>query len=206
MVTTSGNDWSVYYVVLQPSGMVSSGAFLFYVAFMEIALVNILTGIFVENAIKMAEPDRTAISAEQQRQHYHTIVELEEMMKAIDTDGDGNITEEEFVKALDDDSGHMRTYLGSIGVHTADAKRFFCMLKAASFGKPIMIQTVVGGCMRLVEGAQAIDLQGLGCELRIMHKKFIDFGKEFEMLRNCLSNDTDERYQSSCTDEESVLV
>merc|ERR1712032_1335977 len=55
---TGGNDWQNYYMAIGPAGELYSFVFLFFVAFSNIALLNILTGIFVENAMANAEPTR----------------------------------------------------------------------------------------------------------------------------------------------------
>eukprot|EP00928_Gymnodinium_smaydae_P073445 TRINITY_DN56653_c0_g1_i1.p1 TRINITY_DN56653_c0_g1~~TRINITY_DN56653_c0_g1_i1.p1 ORF type:complete len:569 (+),score=72.11 TRINITY_DN56653_c0_g1_i1:35-1741(+) len=52
-----GDDWSKFYEALLPVGRAYSSLYLFFVAFSHIAFLNILTGIFVENALKHAVPE-----------------------------------------------------------------------------------------------------------------------------------------------------
>eukprot|EP00928_Gymnodinium_smaydae_P025817 TRINITY_DN2045_c0_g2_i1.p1 TRINITY_DN2045_c0_g2~~TRINITY_DN2045_c0_g2_i1.p1 ORF type:complete len:515 (+),score=77.67 TRINITY_DN2045_c0_g2_i1:58-1602(+) len=55
--TTGGDDWSVMYDALQPLGGFYPALYLFFVAFSHIAFLNILTGIFVDGAMKYATPE-----------------------------------------------------------------------------------------------------------------------------------------------------
>merc|ERR1711971_224477 len=89
MATTGGNDWSVFYDALRPIGPQVSLIYLFYVAFSQIALLNILTGIFVENAMRLAEPDRQAVYADQQKQYNAKVAELQGILEITDRSHDG---------------------------------------------------------------------------------------------------------------------
>ena len=50
------------------SGPVYSAGFLFFVGFFNFAVFNILTGLFVEHAMKCAEPDDDEMIFEQRKQ------------------------------------------------------------------------------------------------------------------------------------------
>eukprot|EP00928_Gymnodinium_smaydae_P062050 TRINITY_DN45996_c0_g1_i1.p1 TRINITY_DN45996_c0_g1~~TRINITY_DN45996_c0_g1_i1.p1 ORF type:complete len:665 (-),score=69.03 TRINITY_DN45996_c0_g1_i1:196-2190(-) len=54
---SGGDDWGVFYEALQPLGDFYSTIYLLFIAFSHVALLNILTGIFVENALKYAHPE-----------------------------------------------------------------------------------------------------------------------------------------------------
>merc|ERR1719356_2379232 len=54
--TMGGLDWNDIYVLIEPLGAVYIMAFIFYIAFFHFAVLNILTGIFVENAMKICMP------------------------------------------------------------------------------------------------------------------------------------------------------
>lgn len=175
--STGGDDWSGYYDLLVPMGPFCSGLFLFFISFMQIAVLNILTGIFVENAMKLAEPDRQAMFSEQQKLHLKTLKELEHIVDQMDVSVDGEISEKEFDQEMERHDSRMREYLGAIGIHTTDAERFFHMLKAAHFGKPVAKDSFVAGILKLPGVAQSIDMQGLTCQLKLVHKKLHDLVK-----------------------------
>jgi hypothetical protein len=181
MATTGGNDWAHWYEALEPIGSVSTTLYLFYIAFSQIAVMNILTGIFVENAMSLAVPDRQAMFSEETKKYLVQAQELNAIVRALDASHDGFLTIEEFRKGMADESpAGLRTYLGSQGIHEADADYFYQMLLAAHFGKEVGISSFVGGCMKLKGGAQSLDLQALVMEVKIMHKKMHDIYKELK--------------------------
>merc|ERR1712032_621782 len=53
-----GQDWGDSYELLSKCGVMSSIFFLLFVAFTQIALINIITGIFVDNAMQHLMPDK----------------------------------------------------------------------------------------------------------------------------------------------------
>lgn len=67
MATSGGNDWSTYYEPLAQASEITAALFVFVVAFTQIASLNILTGVFVDNAMKLAQPDRAMMMLEQRK-------------------------------------------------------------------------------------------------------------------------------------------
>lgn len=61
-------------------------------------------GVFVENSFKNAQPDRHTMALEQRRAHIKEANELHEILKSVDTDGTGNISEDEFIHLSKDSS------------------------------------------------------------------------------------------------------
>lgn len=55
MATSGGKEWALYYEVLVQASEMTAALFALVVAFTQIALLNIMTGIFVETAMKLAE-------------------------------------------------------------------------------------------------------------------------------------------------------
>jgi voltage-gated sodium channel len=177
MATTGGDDWSKFYAMLEPIGIVTCWVYLFFVSFTQIALMNILTGIFVENAMKLAEPDRQALFSQQQKERLKQVKELESIMREVDQDSTGHITSDEFHQEMRNTRGKLRTYLGSMGIHEGDAERFFMMLQTAHQGQPVANNLFVAGCLRLQGGAQSLDLQAVVSELNILHHDIRDIKK-----------------------------
>lgn len=50
-------DWSALYEKISETGSVSSALFLLYIAFNVIVVWNIVTSMFVQKAVKLAQPD-----------------------------------------------------------------------------------------------------------------------------------------------------
>jgi len=54
---SGGNDWDVYYTTLEKTGTVASMAFMAYLIFVWLSMTNIITSLFVDRAMKLAQPD-----------------------------------------------------------------------------------------------------------------------------------------------------
>jgi voltage-gated sodium channel len=203
MATTGGNDWSIYYEALTHIGPLTPTVYLFYVCFSQIALLNVLTGIFVENAMKLAEPDRQAVYAEGQRQYLAQVKELELIMKELDKNHNGRVDDNDFAEAMTDSKCALRTYFGVNGIHEAEAMRFFHMLQASENNKEVSIASFVRGCLKLSGSAQSLDIQGIACELQLMHRKLPHM---FQRLAADLRKDKDKKRYVNVSSAPLVVV
>lgn len=162
--TTGGNDWSVFYDALSPSGTSNCALFIFFIGFFQIALLNVLTGIFVENAMKLAQPDPYTVALEQRKMELLEAAELRHVCRDLENPHSGKISPEDFEKGFH--SGKLRAHLRVLGLDIKDTQKFFSVLSATSGENEIDIETFVNGCMKLKGQATAIDLQSLWCETR----------------------------------------
>jgi voltage-gated sodium channel len=178
--TTGGGDWTVYYDLFTPMGLQASSLFLFFIAFSQVAFLNILTGLFVDSAMKLSEPDRERFVAESRRAFAKQRQELEAIMEEMDLDGDGTISEAEFFQQMQLKNGKLQAYLESVGVHAADAEHFFSMLKSASLGHGVETVAFVEGCLQLRGEASSLHLQAVATEVKNMHKKIAGLSAEVQ--------------------------
>eukprot|EP00928_Gymnodinium_smaydae_P039180 TRINITY_DN26819_c0_g1_i1.p1 TRINITY_DN26819_c0_g1~~TRINITY_DN26819_c0_g1_i1.p1 ORF type:complete len:731 (-),score=167.86 TRINITY_DN26819_c0_g1_i1:97-2289(-) len=162
--TTGGDDWSMYLTILDDAGMFYIGLFLFFEFFIQVALLNILTGMFVENAMKLAQPDRETLALEQRKKEIAEMNELHAIVSEIDKDRSGKISAEEFYRTTH--SPKMKAYLTLLGLDVKDAEMFFNMLVNVSDKQEVDIESFVNGCMRLRGPASSVDLQGLAVQAR----------------------------------------
>merc|ERR1712151_1214966 len=95
---TGGQDWQTFYFTLVPTGELACIIFVLFIAFIQIALVNILTGIFVEKALKSAVPDTEVQAREHKRTLEKEKKELRDLCADLDKnfDGNGRISHKEF--------------------------------------------------------------------------------------------------------------
>ncbi|CAE7313699.1 SGS1 [Symbiodinium natans] len=89
--STGGVDWRNPYELLAYTGEMSCMAFLFYVAFFEFAVFNVLTGVFVDHAMKVSAADRELALAEQKKKERTEAERLRDTCRIIDADGDGKV-------------------------------------------------------------------------------------------------------------------
>merc|ERR1711920_591183 len=81
--TTGGDDWSLSYNAISNTGWVASIVYLFFVAFMQIALVNIITGIFVDTALQKLAPDREAIALSHHKEQELVAKEMRNLWREV---------------------------------------------------------------------------------------------------------------------------
>eukprot|EP00439_Symbiodinium_sp_Y106_P000179 s9226_g1.t1 len=95
----AGFDWIEAAEALSPMGLWWVQLFHIYVAFGDFALLNVITGVFVNSAIKTRERDHETLM-----QHVHAFKQLvAKLWKKIDSTGLGQITITEFEQIFQDE-------------------------------------------------------------------------------------------------------
>merc|ERR1719264_954512 len=64
--STNGEQWGVYFALVEPTGTVNSGLFLFFISMIHVSLLNILSAVFVDLVVNTSEPDREIQASEKQ--------------------------------------------------------------------------------------------------------------------------------------------
>eukprot|EP00439_Symbiodinium_sp_Y106_P025410 s497_g3.t1 len=169
LATTGGFDWERALSLLNRVGVVGSWAWLFYIAFFNFALFNVLTGMFVDHAMKWSQSDNQNLITEHRSQELQDAARLQRLCEAIDTESTGRISWEDFECFVSDESALI--YLASIGLEIHDAKTFFDMLAGVASDKYIDIETFVKGCMRMKGPATSIDMLSMAYEVTLMHRQ-----------------------------------
>jgi len=157
--TTGGSDWENLFddPIIERMGALNIGLFIFLIAFIQVALLNILTAVFVENALKLAQPDRDQQALEQRKKELAEAQELRSLCETIDLDNSGTINPNQFCANFR--QGKLRAHLQVLGLHIKDAEVFYELLLADGEAKEVEIEDFVAGCMRLRGSATSLDLQ-----------------------------------------------
>eukprot|EP00931_Biecheleriopsis_adriatica_P020565 TRINITY_DN13701_c0_g1_i2.p1 TRINITY_DN13701_c0_g1~~TRINITY_DN13701_c0_g1_i2.p1 ORF type:complete len:590 (-),score=105.87 TRINITY_DN13701_c0_g1_i2:149-1873(-) len=159
---STGSDWTLAYGCIEKLGSGSIACYLFFVAFVNISFMNIVTGLFIEKAMKLAQPDLDAQALEEYREETSWAEEMRSIAKEfIGVNSDGALTKAEFAKFVRHPL--MRAKFTVLGVTINDAKMFYNMLAAAinSSDGTVPLESFVDGCLRLRGAATSIDLQTL---------------------------------------------
>eukprot|EP00415_Alexandrium_ostenfeldii_P000262 UN0262 len=90
--------------------------FIIYMSFTLFALMNVVTGVFCESAIRTADEDKRQV----------LMLQMQELFLQADDDGSGTISAEEFEAHLKDP--HMLMYLTAIDVNPEEARLLFALL------------------------------------------------------------------------------
>lgn len=161
-----GDDWSMFYEIMAEVGILTQVLFVAFVAFSHIALLNILTGIFVESALKLAEPHDFKKADEHSRMVNGQASALKDMLTQYDFDLDDKISREEFAEIAKDSK--LQNYLRYLGIDMPSVDVFFNMLGGVDERGNVEIDTFVKGCMRLRGEAKSIHLNQLLYEVKCL--------------------------------------
>jgi len=145
---------------------VYGGIFIFYILFNLFAAFNIVTSIFVDKAMKLAQPDLETMLFEKRREEVKNARSLRELCVEADHNGSGSISFEEFAEIMAD--SRIRSHFELKGLDIKDAEMFFKMLTSITGDKDVEIGAFVAGCMKMKGFAMSVDLLSIGFELKLL--------------------------------------
>lgn len=158
-VISNGTDWDSNVLPLMDHiSVLLAPCFCIYIAFAVLALMNVVTGVFVENAIDSANKDKEK----------YLVQTAQELFARADSKGTGAITWLEFQRHLQ--SPDLKGYFEGLGVDTKCAKGLFKILDVDNSGE-IDANELLTGTLRLRGPAKAIDLAALIYENRRMGRR-----------------------------------
>jgi len=136
-----------------------------YMFFCLFAVINIVTGVFVDGAIELAKRDRTALLDKMFKDNETQQAHLLGLVQALDQDGDESITAEEFKRGLQ--KPEVRDFISAMQVEISDAEKFFAMLDEDGSGEVDLVEFVTG-MQRLRGEAKSVDIHMMLHENRKM--------------------------------------
>ncbi|CAJ1341465.1 unnamed protein product [Effrenium voratum] len=146
---TGGIDWNDLLEPLETEiGPWLAALFVLYIAFAVLAMMNVVTGIFVESALQSTRADEEKEVRQQ----------LQELFRHVDAGHDGCISWEEFRQHLENPD--MMRCFESLGFDISEAYGLFNLLDTDQSGN-IECEELLEGCLRLRGPANAIDVATL---------------------------------------------
>jgi hypothetical protein len=121
MTVFGGEDWGEFYAALLPMGGRCHYLYIGFVAFSNLALLNIVTGFFVERAVKISQPDVHQLAEERFTEEREYAMELRRLFGLADKDGDGLADKEELENMVRE--GRIINYLRYLNIDPAWSKR-----------------------------------------------------------------------------------
>lgn len=100
--------------------------FYLYIAFAVFVLMNLVTAIIVDNALKNSQKDAEAVLAEKEKEFKAALAQFQSLFELIDMDGNGELTREEFKIAFQDPQIEMR--LKMLDIQMKDCEEIFDLL------------------------------------------------------------------------------
>lgn len=149
-----GLDWEYAADALVPVGWFWVQIFHLYIAFCGFAVLNVMTGVFVNSAIKTRERDHETLI--QNKNRFKELVS--KIWSKMDADGHGQITITEFERMFEDES--MKAFFSAIEINAVDAWTLFDVLDVDG-DHTINIDEFMERCMQLHGPARSVDLYAL---------------------------------------------
>merc|ERR1712196_388991 len=117
-----------------------------FMAFTGIALLNIGTGIFVDNAMKATLLDKDMVIHDELEREGSYINDVKRLFHEADLDNSGQLSWAEFETYLQDP--RVQAYFHSLEIHPSVAKGLFKLLDTTGSGR-VNCEDFVMGCVRL---------------------------------------------------------
>lgn len=153
---TGGCDYAVPEQSLGDIHFILQVVFLLYIALMNFAVLNVLIGIFVENAKNAADYDHDRVVREMLSSEKFLMLEVRNLF--FQSGGTGHVTLENLKEQLNDE--RLRNFFKVLDLDVNEAEGLFKLMDINS-NNSINAEEFVTGCMRLRGGAKRLDLASL---------------------------------------------
>jgi len=152
---SGGVDWMDVAEPIIETGFFYRCLFLFYVVFMTIGLLNILTGIFVNVAMQSSAMSREIAVDEAISNRDAVVKEVIELFLEADEDGSGSLSWEEFEEFIKDEK--IKSFFMALELDMSSVSRIFTLLDTSGDGK-LEASEFVEGCIELRGMAKKVDI------------------------------------------------
>lgn len=169
--------------------------FFFYVAFTMLAVLNIITGVFVDNAVETARTQRDFLVEKEMELRERYIMELHDIFEEMDTDGSGTLSLDEIKAFLND--LRVQSYFQALGLDTHDTERLFRLIDDDASGE-VAVQEFLDGCLRLKGEARSIDVHAVMYDCKELMRVVEDVHQMVWDLSIALDIEPTQALQSSC--------
>jgi len=158
-VTFGGVDWGDIYKDVIPTGVFYCFVFLSYVILLQMAVLNIITSLFVEKAMKLATPSIQEQLVEKRKEDKLQAGRLLRIVRShMDVHNTGYVTHEAVTAAIA--TSDVRAAFEFEGIPMKDAQGIFSAMTAGC-GNYVRVETFVAACLRMKGYAMSADVQTL---------------------------------------------
>jgi len=156
-----GQDWDVLVrPLMEDVHWTLSLVFVFYIAFSSLAMLNVVTGVFVDNVLECARKDKETF----------LINNVRELFSQLEGGVHGVMTWEVFESKLETEE--MKAAFKAINVDLSEARGLFSLLDLDN-SKEVNAQEFLAGCLRLRGPAKALDLAVLIREVKHLRERWL---------------------------------
>lgn len=169
MAMSGGRNWGEVYQDLQPIPFQYRAMFLIFLSFTIFAVLNIVTGVFVDSAMQANQICRQVIVVEEMDAKKKQLEELKELFLEMDGNQDGLITEQEFNEQLNDE--RVLAYFKFLNLDITDTQTLFHLLDSNE-SREIDVIEFLKGCYELQGEARSIDAKIMRMQLQWLIDRF----------------------------------
>mmetsp|Transcript_45394 Transcript_45394/g.106210 ORF Transcript_45394/g.106210 Transcript_45394/m.106210 type:complete len:572 (-) Transcript_45394:31-1746(-) len=155
MSIAGGVSWEEVLPPLKAMSLVWVFFFLMYVAFAQLAVLNVVTGVFCQSAIQSAQNDDAHVMQTLMDDKEKHLKSLRNLFVQVGLSGVDAITFDAFEEKLD--TPPVRQYFESVGLDVRDAWTFFRLLDSDGSGV-VDVEEFFMGCLRFRGTARSLDV------------------------------------------------
>jgi large-conductance mechanosensitive channel len=171
LAISGGADWEQLAAPLGQIGFGYQALFVFYVMFVVMGVLNVLTSTFVERVRELSKLDRALATQAEIRSQEAFLAEMRTIFEEVDDEHHGRVTWEKFKKYLENEKA--QAFFATQQLDTAEAARLFNLLESDELGA-VKMEEFALGCMRLRGPAKSSDMQALMKEMKVQRKSAKD--------------------------------
>eukprot|EP00931_Biecheleriopsis_adriatica_P087691 TRINITY_DN62120_c0_g1_i1.p1 TRINITY_DN62120_c0_g1~~TRINITY_DN62120_c0_g1_i1.p1 ORF type:complete len:712 (-),score=126.29 TRINITY_DN62120_c0_g1_i1:87-2222(-) len=194
MSMSGGNDWGMYFDALAPLPAVNSIMYLLFITFSVFAVVNIVTGVFVESALQSNSNDADILVQEELNAKKAYLDSMKTLFEEMDEDGTGVISYEEFEKRLEDE--RVEAYFSALKLDVSEARMLFQLLDYDQ-SMCIEYEEFVSGCWKLQGEARALDAKMMQYEVRFLKEAVLVMSEDLKFLKDSMDGQTKQKTGSA---------
>mmetsp|Transcript_59457 Transcript_59457/g.105762 ORF Transcript_59457/g.105762 Transcript_59457/m.105762 type:complete len:614 (-) Transcript_59457:325-2166(-) len=128
--------------------------FIFYRCLVGFAVMSVISAVFVQSTMKVAQQDQDILIAQKQRDKEAMGKNLKKLFDEIDTSGDGNLSHDELMAVVNNPK--MALFMNALEIDTKDLQTLFHLLDDGD--GEISTDEFLGGIGRLRGPAKALDM------------------------------------------------
>jgi len=156
MAITGGVSW---WEIMEPMLVVGHLAGVIFVCFIVVtvlAVLNIITSIFVNDAIEKARSDASLVLAREMEQNFEDRQQLKDLFGRLDVHRRGRISCDDFCEQVE--SKEVQAIFSLMGIEVADAQSLFRLLDVDE-NQSVERDEFVMGCMRFKSGSNGVSVE-----------------------------------------------
>lgn len=177
---TGGHDWGE---LAEPLGRISPWLKLFfcsYIAFAVLAILNIVTGVFVENATTLAQADDENVIMEDIAERRRVMDKIKNLFNKDDHDDSGTLEWSDFKRQFEDPVVQAMFRKLDLNVEEQGIQGLFELLDFEGNGR-VDIDTLVVGCTQLRGTAKSLDIAKLRHDNRRLARRVEELAANLDM-------------------------